>query len=378
MATTREVKSMTDTLLLTAVIGGTGKTGAAHLVRQVLSSGGNEKTGLITSRHSFVLEKSLPPPPGERWREKLSNVLDSMARMGCTHVVLVLPETILLAGEAEGLELETAIITGLTGNHTIERCAQYLRAHAKRLVCNLDDENARRLAQRWQGLRCTYAERRIEADLAGRNLRLLSDRTEFEALTRTELLRVRFPVAGGYELYQALAALACGLVNGLPLSRCAAALADAAGVPGRMELHQTANGSRVLIDSASTPDALENLLLTARNMTQGELSLVVGASAERSPKQRRELGLVCRLADRIYLTADDPGRVSVRWLSRELRLGAGLRRSVLIPDRSRAITRALAHAGPEDLVVLAGRGDKTTMRVGDREIPFDERSFLAE
>lgn len=367
---------MTNTLLLTAVVGGAGKTGCAHLVRQVLSQQPESKTGLITSRHSYVYHECLPPPDRLRWRSSLSDILGSMARRGCTRAVLTLPVERIRSGEADGLSLETVVVTGLETEDELAMAGAFLQKHAKQIVCNLDDAGSRSLAMGWRGNCLTYAEKRTEADLAGRNLRLLPDRTEFEALTRSELLRVTLPVAGGYELYQALGALGCGMLSGVPLHQGAAALKDAEGVPGRMELLRSEDGQRVLIDSASTPEALENLLFTARGMTPGELLLIVGAPPERSKSFRRELGTVCCMADRVYLTADDPGNVPVNRLCREIRSGMGTRRALIIPDRRRAIHSALCRAGRNDLVVLAGRGDRTTMRIGGAEVPFDERKLL--
>ncbi len=367
---------MTSTLRLTAVVGGVGKTGCAHLARQVLSQQPESKIGLITSRHSFVCHECLPPPDRRQWRSSLSDILGSMARRGCTHGVLTLPVERIRSGEAEGLPLETAIVTGLDDGSEVALARSFLKENARQIVCNLDDAGSRSLAQSWRGVCLTYAEKRTEADLAGRNLRLLPNGTEFEALTRRELLRVTLPVSGGYELYQALGALGCGMLSGVPLAQGAAALKCVEGIPGRMELLSGRDGQRVLIDSASTPEALENLLFTARGMTAGELLLIIGASPERSKSFRRELGAVCCMADRIYLTADDPGTAPVSRLCREIRSGMGSRRAVIIPDRRRAIHSALCYAGRNDLVVLAGRGDRTTMRVGAGEVPFDERQLL--
>lgn len=367
---------MTNTLLLTAVVGGAGKTGCAHLVRQVLSEQPESKIGLITSRHSFVYHECLPPPERLRWRSSLSDILDSMDRKGCTHAVLTLPAERIRSGEADGLPLETVVVTGVEPGTDLAIVGAYLNQCAKQIVCNLDDAGSRALAADWRRGCLTYAEKRTEADLAGRNLRLLPDRTEFEALTRRELLRVTLPVSGGYELYQALGALGCGMLSGVPLGRGAAALKLAEGIPGRMELLQGEDGRRVLIDSASTPETLENLLFAARSMTPGELLLIVGAPPERSRAFRRELGTVCCMADHVYLTADDPGDVPVNRLCREIRSGMGTRRAVIIPDRRRAIHSALCRAGRDDLVVLAGRGDRTTMRIGGAELPFDERKLL--
>lgn len=366
---------MTDTLSLTAVVGGTGTTGCAYLVRHVLQCREEKPIGLITSRHSFVGHKQLQPLSLQQ--NRLLEVLGSMKEHHCTHVVLTLPPSSIASGEAEGLMLDTAIVTGLAGER-LEPIYAWLRTHARRLVCNLDEEGSRALARRWQGTCLTYGENRIEADLSGKNLRLLPGKSVFAALTRQELIPVELSAFGGYEMYQALPAMACGLLSGVPLERSARALAHPPVIPGRVELLHGSEGERVLIDSAATPEALENLLYTARSVTPGSLLLVMDAPEQGTRAFRQELGRVCTMADRTYLTVDDPSDPAAQRLCREMQSGMeGHRLSGLVmPDRSRAIHCAMQRCGAKDTLVLSGRGDRLTARCGGREIPFDERALL--
>lgn len=338
---------------LTGVLGGTGKTGCAYLVHQLLSQGLETKTALMTTRHSFVLEKKLPPSDGRGWREALSNVLERAHRVGCDHTVLTLPFDRLLAGEAADLRLETAVVTGLR-QEDVGPAADFLQAHATQLVCNLDDPGARRLLSLWQGPCCTYAETRSDADVAGRNLRLLPRRTEFDGLTRQELCRIFLPVAGGFDLYQGLAALSWGQLHGMTLKRCAAVLRHAVGEPGCMELRQTPDGREVLSDWGDTPERLEGLLLAARRMTQGKLVLIVAVAPGLSPPQRWELGLRARLADQVCFTGKEGQPELPAQFFRELQLGAGDWHSVVCPAYPKALQWGQHEATPMDLLVLAG------------------------
>lgn len=112
-----------------------------------------------------------------------------------------------------GLEhVRVGVLTGLEGQHG----AEGLRTCGK-LVLNLDDPNCRHLAEGKLVRGFTYSERRDQADLTAKNLRLYPDRMEFEALTWDEIRRVRLPVGNGCDLYHSLAALGCGLTLGLRL-----------------------------------------------------------------------------------------------------------------------------------------------------------------
>lgn len=96
-------------------------------------------------------------------------------------------------------------------------------------MLNLDDEAGRYYAETVPVPTFTYSECRDEADLTAKNLRLFPQRVEFEAVTRDAISRVRLPIPGGFTIYNALGVLACGLVLGLPLDGCAAALGAARG-----------------------------------------------------------------------------------------------------------------------------------------------------
>ncbi|MCQ2443473.1 MAG: UDP-N-acetylmuramoyl-L-alanyl-D-glutamate--2,6-diaminopimelate ligase [Oscillospiraceae bacterium] len=362
---------------LTAVIGGAGKTCTAHLVRRMLEAGTDQKLGLITTRHSYLDEKILPAPQWSNWKEALPTTLGSMKHAGCTGVIVAMTVPMLEAGLSEGLRFQTAVVTSLQDCVEAERVCAFLAGRCELLVCSVDDEEGRYLAGRWTGKRHTYAEKRQEADINGRNLRVLPDRIEFEALTIEGIARVRLPVPGGFGLYHSLAALAVGHWFGIPLPRMAAILGSAGGVAGRMELHTLPKGGGVLIDSACTPEQMENLLLTAREMVEGRLLLVCGAPGDRNRSERKPLGeVISRMADRVILTADDPRTEPVEEICRDIRAGMTGRKGTVLPDREKAIRRALQWLEPGDLLILAGRGDRDTMLVGEEEVAFDERTVL--
>lgn len=120
----------------------------------------------------------------------------------------ILPVT----GTAGLKNIQVGVLTGLPRRGDPEQLRQF-----GRLVLNLDDESCRQLAAGKDLRHFTYSERRDQADLTAKNLRLFSDRVEFEALTWDEIRRVRLPAEKGCDLYHSLAALGCGLTLGLRL-----------------------------------------------------------------------------------------------------------------------------------------------------------------
>jgi UDP-N-acetylmuramoyl-L-alanyl-D-glutamate--2,6-diaminopimelate ligase len=162
------------------------------------------------------------------------------------------------------------------------------------------------------------------------------------------------------------------------------ALADAGAVPGRFQVVGTAGGVTVIVDFAHTPDALENALRTARELTRGRTICVFGCAGGRDTGTRAPMGrLAAVLADHVIVTSDDPydedpAEIAADVL-REVDSADG--RVEVVVDRATAIARGIALARPGDVVLIAGRGHERVQRLaGGRSVPFDDvavaRRFL--
>jgi UDP-N-acetylmuramoyl-L-alanyl-D-glutamate--2,6-diaminopimelate ligase len=151
-------------------------------------------------------------------------------------------------------------------------------------------------------------------------------------------------------------------------------------VPGRFETARSEDGVLGVVDYAHTPDALDNVLRTAREMMggRGRLWVVFGAGGDRDRSKRPEMGEIAeRLADRVVLTSDNPRSEDPLAILREI--GAGLARpsrAVMEPDRAAAIAWVAASAQPHDVLVVAGKGHEAYQVVGDEVRPFDDREHL--
>jgi UDP-N-acetylmuramoyl-L-alanyl-D-glutamate--2,6-diaminopimelate ligase len=156
-------------------------------------------------------------------------------------------------------------------------------------------------------------------------------------------------------------------------------------VPGRFEVYAGA-GRTVLIDYAHTPDAFERVLAAARPLAPGELVLVFGCGGERDREKRPRMGEIAgRLADRVFLTMDNPRREPLEQITADV--SAGLARGsaawLRVDDRAEAVRRALRESRPGDLLVLLGKGDEGYQEVegvkhaySDREVARRELGAL--
>ncbi|MBA4158905.1 MAG: UDP-N-acetylmuramoyl-L-alanyl-D-glutamate--2,6-diaminopimelate ligase, partial [Gemmatimonadetes bacterium] len=128
------------------------------------------------------------------------------------------------------------------------------------------------------------------------------------------------------------------------------------------------------IDYAHTPDALDRVLAAVRPLARERLIVVFGAGGDRDPGKRPEMGHVAaRGADLVVVTSDNPRTEDPERIIDDIERGMGDAPRLRIPDREEAIRRALAEAGAEDLVLLAGKGHETYQIQGTEHRPFDER-----
>ena len=375
-------------LTLLAVTGTNGKTTTTYLLKAMLEGVLGARVGLIGTNQNMVGEEVLPAhrTTPESW--EVQQLLREMADAGCTHVVMEASSHALVLHRLDGLRFRAGIFTNLTQDHLDFHGTMEAYRDAKGLlfrqsdtaVLNLDDEAGRYFARTVAVPRLTYSERRDEADLTAKNLRLFPDRVEFEAVAAGAISRVRLPIPGGFTVYNALGVLTCGLALGLPLADCADALAKAPGVKGRIEVVPVPADFAVIIDYAHTPDALENILTTVRDFTAGRVICLFGCGGDRDRTKRPQMGAIAgSLADVAVVTSDNPRTEEPEAIIRDILPGLeGTAAEVVVePDRRAAIRRALSLAKPGDTVVLAGKGHETYQEVGTRVLHLDEREEVA-
>lgn len=321
---------------LYCVIGGAEADCTARLIWHLLEYGRPGEAALITQADCLWRGRRLPAPAWPTWRETLEARLRTLAAQGCRRVVLALSPSQIAAGWARGLLCWAAVVGGLREHDNTDALKGYLTGCCRLLMANLDDSRVRALAAQWGGPRLTYAEKRGEADLNARYLRLGKDRMTFEAVTNSAIARVSLPLPGSYDFYMALAALGCGLLEGYTLREGAAAVSAAPGAPGVLELRRRANGPDELIHTGCTGGRLEAALLAARRAAEGRVLLVLALPPGGTERRLR----------RVALQGAD-------WCA--LIPAAGDRTGG--PDLTAAVEAARCCGEPEDIIVYAGRAD---------------------
>jgi UDP-N-acetylmuramoyl-L-alanyl-D-glutamate--2,6-diaminopimelate ligase len=283
---------------------------------------------------------------------------------------------------ADAVHFAASIFTNLTQDHLdFHPSMEGYFAAKRRLfeldpgipVVNLDDPYGQRLAA---GLPAavTYGIDR-EADYTARDVSFTLTGARFVLSCAAGELELHSPLPGRFNVANVLAALATVHRLGVPLATVAAALPGIEPVPGRFQPVDEGQEFAVLVDYAHTPDSLENVLATARGLTDRRVVCVFGCGGDRDRGKRPQMGeIASRLADVVVVTSDNPRSEDPSQIVAEILAGVGDRTGVeSLVDRREAVARAIGLAGPGDVVVIAGKGHEQGQEfAGGRKLPFDD------
>jgi UDP-N-acetylmuramoyl-L-alanyl-D-glutamate--2,6-diaminopimelate ligase len=238
-------------------------------------------------------------------------------------------------------------------------------------VVNVDDEHGRRLAEELRALGeepVTFALADAEdLELTARGARFCVDGIALETRLR-----------GRFNVENVLGAVKAARVLGIEPEAIVSGVEHVTGVPGRFEAVDEGQPFTVLVDYAHTPEALENVLTEAREITAGRLICVFGCGGDRDRGKRPLMGeVVARLADAAIVTSDNPRSEDPQAIIDEILTGISGDVDVE-PDRAAAIALALERAQEGDVVVIAGKGHEQGQEFADRIVPFDDREVARE
>ncbi len=381
-------------LKLIGVTGTNGKTTTTFLVRSLLAEAGL-RTGLIgTLGAEFESQKivtgfTTPQSP------ELQDVLRRLGEAGAEAVAMEVSSHAIEQARIYACAYQVVVFTNLSRDHldyhgTMEQYAATKRrlvtadatgTAPQVAVVNLDDAQGPAFVEAAACPVVTYGITSGDrAALWASDVRSAAAGSEFQVHWQGETQAVRVPLAGRFNIYNALAALATGLALGFALEPLVAALARVPGVPGRVEVvSPPGHPFTVWVDYAHTPDGLENVLTAARELEPKRLIAVFGCGGDRDRTKRPIMGeVVARLADVAVVTSDNPRSEDPSAIIREIMLGMKQVAPMVEADREKAIAAAIRMAAPGDLVVIAGKGHETTQTFADRTVHFDDREVARQ
>ena len=373
-------------LTVVGITGTNGKTTSAMLMRAVLEAAGRQ-CALVGTIETRIGGRAEPADHTTPESIDLQEMMARMVRAGDRALAIEVSSHALAQRRVAGVHFAAALFTNLTRDHldyheTFEAYESAKRALFLRPpgegdnppgAANIDDPAGRRLVAD-AGL-LSYA---VDADADVRPLHLDLTATGFRAEVATPRgsIQIISPLRGRFNVSNVLGVVAIGEVLGLDHAAVAAGIAAVAGVPGRMEPVDAGQPFSVIVDYAHTPDSLENVLRTARELAADKrVIVVVGCGGDRDTGKRPQMGAIASsLADLTVVTSDNPRSEDPTAIIAAIIAGAtGSGEVCTEPDRRAAIALAVGRASPGDVLVIAGKGHERGQEVRGVVTPFDDR-----
>jgi UDP-N-acetylmuramoyl-L-alanyl-D-glutamate--2,6-diaminopimelate ligase len=385
-----------ERLWMAGVTGTNGKTSTTQWLMQALNRAGRKTAVIGTLGLGFADALAAVPnttPDAIVLHEALARFVAE--RAAC--VAMEVSSIGLDQARVGGVAFDCAVFTNLSRDHldyhgTMEAYAQAKMqlfdwpglAHA---VVNLDDPLGVRITRRLDGRGVqrigfsasgTAAPVDVETLLAARDVRYSDAGLVFRIVAGTHEASVATRLVGGFNVANLLAVCGVLMASGFALADAAALLAHLTPVPGRMQRVAAAGGPAVIVDYAHTPDALEKVLVAARDLARthgGRLVAVFGCGGDRDRGKRPLMGAIAgRLADEVVLTSDNPRSESPEAIIDAIvpgLVGASATHRIEV-DRRAAIAAAVRAARAGDVVVIAGKGHEPYQEIDGVREPFSD------
>lgn len=391
-----------SSLRMIGITGTNGKTTTSLLVEKIFQKAG-DATGVLGTITNKIRGKEIPASHTTLESRDLQELLAKMVEEGVRTVSMEVSSHALALDRVKGCDFDCGIFTNFTQDHLdFHRTAEeYFKCKLKlfteyatpknkrfRAVVNSDDEGGRKILKRALTKDVMTYGVRGAAHIRALNIRLSQNGTAFTLQCSRTKLPVQLKLCGLFNVYNALAAAACGLSFGLEPELIKEALEEAAVVPGRLQRVDGNQPFLVVVDYAHTPDGLENVLTSVREFTKGRVIVVFGCGGDRDRSKRPKMGAIaCRLADVTVLTSDNPRSENPGEILKEIEEGYVAEKNAdeQVPgvhaveaDRKAAVEIALRMAEINDTVVLAGKGHETYQIFKDKTIHFDDKEVAEE
>nr|HPM42094.1 UDP-N-acetylmuramoyl-L-alanyl-D-glutamate--2,6-diaminopimelate ligase [bacterium] len=332
----------------------------------------------------------------------LQKLLSRMREKGADSCAMEVSSHALAQERVAGCHFDAAIFTNLTPEHLDYHSDMESYFEAKALLfeellansgkenafaaINVDDPYGRDLKKRCPVPVCTYGLS-SSADVRASDLSFDASGLSMRVTARSGSFACRSALCGKFNALNILGAATAAEGMGIGLSAIEEAVSGVEVVPGRFESVANSKGILTLVDYAHTPDALENALSNARELTRGRLIAVFGCGGDRDRAKRPMMGRAAgSLADVAIVTSDNPRTEEPSAIIGEILPGVrevsspfdGERGYEVVEDRREAIGRAVEIAREGDVVVVAGKGHEDYQIVGTVKRKFDDREVLKE
>ena len=377
-----------EKLTLVGITGTNGKTTTVTLLHRMFTSMGYS-CGLLSTIANYVGTKGSEAVNTTSDPLTINSLMSEMVKAGCEYCFMEVSSIGVEQDRVAGLKFKAAIFSNLTHDHLDyhKTFAEYLRC--KKLffdnlssdaiaIVNTDDRNGLVMTQNTKARVVTYSCR----SMADHTCRVMEQ--SFDGmLLKIDSREAWSGLIGQHNAYNLLALYSTAVELGASEEEVLVAMSTLTPAPGRLENMKGPKDISVIIDYAHTPDALENVLKTLREIAPDrQLICLFGCGGDRDKTKRPEMGLIAqKMSDRIIVTSDNSRTEKTADIMADIKMGmdiSGRAKSLFIEDREEAIRTAIMLASPGATVLLAGKGHETYQIIGTEKRHFDEKEIVSE
>ncbi|MBQ8078225.1 MAG: UDP-N-acetylmuramoyl-L-alanyl-D-glutamate--2,6-diaminopimelate ligase [Eubacterium sp.] len=376
-----------DKLELIGLTGTNGKTTTTFLIKQILENVG-KKVGLIGTVQNMVGDEIYPahyttPDPHE-----LQSLFRKMVDAKCEYCVMEVSSQALAQGRVAGIHFLIGVFTNLTQDHLDYHKTWENYFAAKRMLfencdialTNVDDENGLKIVDSLPCKVKTYGVKNHDSDFTARNVSFSPNGVKYE-LVCDRIGTVKCPIPGRFSVYNSLCAASVALILGFELEDVLGAIQKSNGVKGRIEVVPTDTDYTVIIDYAHSPDGLENIITSLKEIATGRVVTLFGCGGDRDKTKRPKMGrIAAELSDFCVVTSDNPRSEDPSAIIDDILEGMQDTTTPykVVVNRKDAIRWAMENAEKDDIILLAGKGHETYQILPTGTIHFDEREVVSE
>ena len=370
-----------------AVTGTNGKTTTTFLIHHILEFNGN-KCGIIGTLGNFVGKDLSKFAAGSN----IKSNIEYLKNNDCKYMIFEAYSRLLELGLYDGNKFEVGAFTNLTQDHldihkTMKKYANAkskLFCMVKYAVVNIDDSYIDIILSKFKEKPFTYSMQNQNADLYATNIKIEQEQSIFTIVYNNKQYDAILPLPGKFNIYNALTAIGCCLMVGIPIEKSIEALKTATPIIGRIEKVPTPNKDfDMYIDFAHTPDGMEQILTTLKEIVKHRLVVVFGCGGNRDRNKRPKMGAIAvKYADFVVITSDNPRKEKPKSIINDILSGVYKNNTKtpykVIIDRKEAIKYVIENHLPGDTIVLCGKGHEMIQILNNKVIKFDEREIIKE
>jgi len=373
------------------ITGTNGKTTTSYFIESIFNRNG-VPSGVIGTVNYRYGGKTWPAPNTTPQSSDVYRILSGMVRVKTMAAIIEVSSHALMLERVRGIEFDMAIFTNLTRDHldfhqTMDeyfaaksRLFASLQNNSKKTpkcaIINADDPWGKKLKTFVPKAKIVTYGLSPAADISAGHIALSGRGTDFVLSSPFGRSKIRLSHLGEHNVYNALAAAAAALYNGITFDNVIESLNAVPAVPGRLEQVASGHGFTVVVDFAHTDDALHNVITALRALKPARLITVFGCGGDRDRSKRPLMGEVATAgSDFVIVTSDNPRSEDPQKIALDIEVGIRRRNrnnyQVTI-DREQAIAAAIAMAQKGDIILLAGKGHETYQIIGNQRIHFND------